>query len=802
MAFGLSDGKDIVQIIIAAKDMTAAAFAKVQGRLGKLEGTAARVRGTVGKVAKATALIGGAAVIGGIIASTKSFIDFEDAMANVRKTTGLTKDEILDLGKGITDMSKKMPVARTELADIAAIAGQLGIAGKENILGFTETIAMMTTAFDMPADAAATAMAKVSKIYDIPIEQVSNLGSAINVLGNTTAAKEHEIMSFSMSLGATAKNLGFTATESLAMGATLISMGMDASDAGTRLNRAFIQIGQKVDEVSEFLGMSEEEFKKAFGEDPMNMLIQISTKLSAIEDPLDRNTAGAKMFGAVGAKAIVGLGGDLAGLRANIDNAGTGFEENTSLIEEFGNKTDTLKAKFTILKNTITAALGGIGAAIAPTLTPLVEKFREAIPAIMAFLSKLKDDLQPTFESLKGIFSSAKKILKELFSSEDKDKISTFANAINKLMGFVEKLFKFLEKHPGLVKFGLAIGTVVVAISYAIPIIQSLITTIAAIKTAMIALNVFMAANPIVLILMAIVVAIGLLYYAWTHNWGGIQDKVKAVIAFLTPAFEWIKNKLNAVKKYLPLLLGPIGAVYLAFKNWDKIKAVVGKLKDAISDKFSAMKDKISDFTSKIQDKLGLTKKELLMMASPAGPIVLFKKAWDKNLFGIQDKVREAMDTVKEKISNAISTIREKIESISDLPGKAYQWGKDLIQNFIDGIGAMISELKAKIEEAMSFIPDFMKPGSGTKLGPLRTLDEWGPKLIKTFAEGIEKGLPELNATFKTMAIPFETTTIAGSSSSSRTSVVNINIGSVDSQETADYFIDKIERVMKKGAVI
>lgn len=59
----------------------------------------------------------------------------------------------------------------------------------------------------------------------------------------------------------------------------------------------------------------------------------------------------------------------------------------------------------------------------------------------------------------------------------------------------------------------------------------------------------FLAANPVVLIIAAIIGACILLYQAWKHNWGGIRDKTKAVIDFMKPKIESIKETFENVKQ-------------------------------------------------------------------------------------------------------------------------------------------------------------------------------------------------------------------------------------------------------------
>ncbi len=416
----------------------------------------------------------------------ESFKNIDSAMAGVRKTTGMTKEEIAILKDEFVGMSKTMPNSATELAGIGAVAGQLGISGKDNIMEFTSTIAKMSTAFDMPAEAAATAMAKMSTVYGTPIKEVGRLGSAVNVLGNTTAAKESEIMNFSMSLGAASKQLGFGATDSLAMGATLISMGMDASDAGTRLNSAFTAMGKNTEQAAALLGITEDAFKQAFGADPMAVLQSMIEELGKIQDPLERNTAASEVFGTVGAKAINGLSASLPELNKNMAGAKKGFEENTSLTSEFANATDTYASKQAIANNTMDAAAQKMGEAMAPAMLAVADATGEAAD----FLSDLPDPLQ----QIAGLGLVA-------------------GGGVLSVAG---PLAMLAAGAPGAIG---ALGGIAGGVK---------------------ALGLAFLTNPIFLAIALIIGIIYLLYKAWTNNWGGIRDKTAAVWEALKAFFDWL----------------------------------------------------------------------------------------------------------------------------------------------------------------------------------------------------------------------------------------------------------------------
>lgn len=671
--------------------------------------------------------------------SVEAFKNIDSAMAGVRKTTGMTKDEIAVMKDEFISLSKEMPISAAGLADVGTVAGQLGITGKENIMEFTKTVAMMSTAFSMSAEDAATAMAKLATIYDIPIKEVGRLGSAVNVLGNTTAATEAQIMAYAMSLGAAARQLGFTSTQSLAMGASLISMGMDASDAGTRLNSAFTAMGNKIEEAAALWGglgeitkktfasdqpirdlqtrldaakesykaykksiegikitpeiklkkeeyekgiediqksikerkkliesenieitaelaKTEEAFRKAFGEDPMAVLQTIIAELDKIEDPLERNTAAADIFGTVGAKAINGLAGNLMGLTTNLESAQKGFDENKSLTEEYSAATDTLAAKLEISKNKTEAAAIAMGEAMAPATIMVAD----ATAGFAGIITGLPGPLQET---------AGMAIM--------------LAGGIGSIGG---PLMMMIASAPGVMA---ALGGMTASVK---------------------ALGIAFLTNPIFLVVTAIIAIVVLLYLAWTENWGGIQEKTAAVwdaiTSFLSSLVSGITSTVTNVVTWLKslgdkllFLLGPIGAVIYAFRNWEQIKAIVTGI-------FNSLIGYISGLWSS------------------------FKNAGAQLIQGLIDGINSAMNRAVEAVKNGLQRIRNLL------------------------------------------------PFSDAKTGPLSDLTESGRKMMETFASGMTGAGDVIGSTFAA-SVPQPAAMVGAGATTNNNSSFAVNIQSV-----------------------
>lgn len=59
------------------------------------------------------------------------------------------------------------------------------------------------------------------------------------------------------------------------------------------------------------------------------------------------------------------------------------------------------------------------------------------------------------------------------------------------------------------------------------------------------------AANPVVATIAAIIIIVGLLYEAWTHNWGGCRDYVEKIIKDIEADWEAWKKSMDRLKELL-----------------------------------------------------------------------------------------------------------------------------------------------------------------------------------------------------------------------------------------------------------
>ena len=125
-------------------------------------------------------------IVGVAAASAKAAIDFQSSFAGIRKTVEATEEQFAQLAQGMRDLAKTIPVNVNELNRIGEAAGQLGIK-TENIIGFTEVMAKLAVTTNLSAEQAATSLARLANITQMPQEHFDRLGSTLVALGNNLA---------------------------------------------------------------------------------------------------------------------------------------------------------------------------------------------------------------------------------------------------------------------------------------------------------------------------------------------------------------------------------------------------------------------------------------------------------------------------------------------------------------------------------------------------------------------------------------------------------------------------------------
>ncbi len=356
----------------------------------------------IGKSATKAAMVVGTALVAMGAASVKTAMSFETAMAEVNKTADfVTKDGLSNLKTELEDLSKTMPLAFEELADIAASGGQMGIAG-ENLASFTETIAKMGIAFDISAGQAAESMGFIASAYQVPIEKLSEVGDAINEVSNNSGATADKTIDFMLRTGAAANNMNIAAEATAAMGAAIIDAGGSVEKSGTAVSNMLLEMANPEwlkDNADMFkeMGVSTTQFADLVKTDGLAAFNLFREGVIAADDPMSR------LRDAFGASAphIAKLYDETSKLNPLLDAVGQGAAGAAthigSLDNEYRVMADTQANAFVLMQNSARLVAAAAGEALLPAV-------RDITDALIPMIQNIAAWAQANPELIKQIF--------------------------------------------------------------------------------------------------------------------------------------------------------------------------------------------------------------------------------------------------------------------------------------------------------------------------------------------------------------------------------------------------------------
>lgn len=361
----------------------------------------------LGKFTKARWLMVNFAMAGALVAGVwktlvQPTIEYEVQMAEVQRTTGLTIGATRDLGDKLKDLSRTMPIALKDLADVARIAGQIGIGAQaetteeqlKQVTNFTKTVSLMTSATEMSAEKAAESLAKLSAAFNLSIDSANRYASAIAKLGIETAATASEISESAMRVAPSAASIGLSIASSAAMQATLIGAGMKASRAGTRIRNALVSMAgdtRKFFKIVDDGTMTFEDFTSLLNSDADAAFDLILRNLYENYEGQERLNKVVELFGKVGGSAISLVVNKYPEFHRAVEIANDEMRTSLSLLDQYATKLSTTAGMWDIFRNKF-------GAFITQTNAPLLEGILGSWNMMFAFNKEQEDAMAQWLE--------------------------------------------------------------------------------------------------------------------------------------------------------------------------------------------------------------------------------------------------------------------------------------------------------------------------------------------------------------------------------------------------------------------
>lgn len=341
---------------------------------------------------------GAAGAVAGVAFPVKLAVEFESAMADVKKVVDFdTPKQFKEMEQDILRLTRTIPMAGTELAKITASGGQLGVARKD-LPKFTETIAKMSVAFDMAADQAGDSMAKLANVYQIPINQIGKLGDAVNHLSNSSPAKAGDIINTLGRVGGVAKQFGLTEIQTTSLSNAFISLGKTPEIAGTAINGMLTKLmtadkqGAKFQKALKNMGMESKDLKKAIKENGEQALMDFLKQVGKLPK---ENQMGAlvDLFGLEYADDVAVLVSGLETYKKSINELKKTSKDGKpafigSMDKEFAARSATTANNWQIFKNSLTEIGITAGSVLLPALNQLMTTIRPIINSFADWASK------------------------------------------------------------------------------------------------------------------------------------------------------------------------------------------------------------------------------------------------------------------------------------------------------------------------------------------------------------------------------------------------------------------------------
>lgn len=656
-------------------------------------------------------------IVGAFAASTKAAVDWETAFTGVMKTVDASDAEYAQLAENIKQMATETASSKEDIAGVMEVAGQLGVSGVDNLTAFTKTMIELGDTTNLSAEEAAQALARFTNITGEPESNIEALGSAIVDLGNNFATDEAAIVSMSTRLASAGTIAGLSSTEILALATAMSSVGIEAEAGGTAMTQTLTNIsqavedgGDKLDVLAKTAGTTADEFAKKWKANPVEALQEFIGGLSKLNEEGESSYSVLDELGMTGIRQSnmlqsLALASDQ--LTAAVQTSDSAFEQNTALQDEAAKRYETTAAKMSQAKEDI----GNLAIEVGERFLPYLEKGIEVIHGMVDAWDSLSTSQQDNIIKIGLVVAAIGPLLSGIGSL-----IIGTGNLITaggNIAAFAGKI------GPALAPIGTAISGMASSAVAAIPGIVS-----------------FMAPFLPFVAIGAAVVAAGVLIY---KNWDTIKETAQLVGAAV--AEKWGELKAKTVETWNNVKAK-------TSETWSNVKSkvteIAGNVKQSVSEKWDGIKTKTAETWNNVKAK---TVEVLKGVAQDTRTnLSNMKAAFDSNGGGIKGTVAAMWTGVKGYFTtgfNAVNTITNgALGKISDmfknLVSAGLNWGKDMINNFIEGIKSMKDRL---IQTVIDALPEPIRKFAGfsePEEGPLKNFHTFAPDMMQLYAKGIK----------------------------------------------------------------
>lgn len=364
-------------------------------RLRAAQADLEKAKATAGKLVMAGAAItaGGAAV--GLPAATaaKNYADFEWAMLGVAKQMEGARDksgkltaEYWRMAEAIKALSERLPGTANDIAKIVEGGARMGIQGRQNLLTYAETTAVMANAFELPVDQVGEDVGKLSQLYKVPISALKELGDTINWIDDNALSKGGDIIDVMKRIAGTADMAKMSFRDAAALGSTFLSLGANAEVAASASNAMIRELAvanmqsKRFKEGLAMLGLNGNAVQQGMASNATATILMVLEKIKALAGDKQLEAA-TRLFGKE-------FGDDAAKLASNLEEYRRQLAlvrdeaANGSMDRELAARAETLNQRIENTQDAIRNLSSDLGQHLKPALAETLDTTRSIIQGV------------------------------------------------------------------------------------------------------------------------------------------------------------------------------------------------------------------------------------------------------------------------------------------------------------------------------------------------------------------------------------------------------------------------------------
>lgn len=305
--------------------------------------------------------------------AVKAYAEMDQEMANVRKFTGMTAEQVADLNEEFKRMDTRS--TREQLNQLAQEAGRLGKSSKEDVLGFVRAADQINVALDDLGEGATLTLSKLTGLFGDEArygteQSLLKVGSVINELSQNCSASAPYIAEFASRLGGVGAQANMSVQQIMAYGAVLDAAQQKVEASSTALSQLIVKLYRDPAKYAAAAGLDVKKFTELVKKDANEAVLTLLETL---------NKAGgmdvlAPMFAEMGEKGsrsvqtLSVLAGKIDEVRAQQVEANKAFADGTSVTKEFDVQNNTVQAGLEKAKKRFNEMAVQLGEKLAPAM--------------------------------------------------------------------------------------------------------------------------------------------------------------------------------------------------------------------------------------------------------------------------------------------------------------------------------------------------------------------------------------------------------------------------------------------------